>query len=369
MNKIVDFTYAAPELKDVKIFFGETDGIQRYDRAKYPITDRLVKVQQGSIWFPKEISYAKDMIGITTLSPEHLKVYTLNLMFQTVADSYANRHLDNVLCNYITSPEWERVLKWQALFELIHSEAYSENIRKVFADAEKVFNEGMTNINIQQRLKVELDCYEQFKVDILSDNKSIQAKALVRECLLQYALENIRFMISFLYTYRINEANNQVLQGSVNNITLILNDETIHTAIFKHLLNILKSTEDEGVSILWKSGWAQAELLKIFDAVIESELEWFDYLSSIAEFEGFNRQQAKEFLCFYANRALEVVGQDDIYTEFAIRNELVEFFENKRRINNLKSLAQETDILSYNIGTLEDGDFYETDLLEFYKKG
>lgn len=368
MNKIIDFSHASPDFNNVKIFEGETDGIQRYDRTKYPITDRLTKVQQSSLWFAKELSYAKDMVGITLLPPNHVRVYTLNLMFQTVADSYANRHLDNVLCSYITSPEWEKVLKWQALFELIHSEAYSENVRKVFADAEKVFDEGMSNINIQERLKVELDAYEEFKVNIESPDQQVRLKALIRECLLQYALENIRFMISFLYTYRINEANNQVLQGSVNNITLILNDETIHTAIFKHLLNILRSTPSEGVQFLWESGWAQQELKNIFDAVIESELSWFDYLSSIAEFDGFNKQQAKEFLCFYANKALEVVGQPSEYSEFAIRNELVEFFESKRRINNLKSLAQETDILSYNIGTLEDGDFETGDLLEFCKE-
>lgn len=363
MDKIIDFTLAAPNLKDIRIFEGPTDGIQRYDRSKYPITDKLVKVQQGSIWFPKEISYAKDMVGILHIPDSHKEVYRLNLMFQTVADSYANRHLDNVLGNRITSPEWERVIKWQALFELIHSEAYSENVRKVFADAEEVFNSGMTNKFIQQRLKVELDTYEQYKIDIQSDDELIRMRALVRECILQYVLENLRFFVSFLYTYRINEVNNQVLQGSVNNITLILNDETIHTAIFKHLLNILRTETSEGTTELWKSGWAQAELVRIFDAVIESELEWFDYLSSIAEIDGMTRETVKEFLCFYAHRALEVVNQPDNYTEFAKRNELVEFFESKRRINNIKSLAQETDILSYNIGSLEDKGFYDANLL------
>ena len=369
MDKIIDFSNADVGLKDEKIFFGNASGIQRYDRSKYPICDRLVKVQQGSIWYPREISYVKDMVGITVIPENHARVYTLNLMFQTIADSYANRHLDNVLCNYLTSVDWERVLKWQALFELIHSEAYSENVRKVFANAEAVFDEGMSNINIQDRLKVELDAYEEFKINIKSTDQDIRNKAIVKECLLQYALENIRFMISFLYTYRINEVNGQVLQGSVNNITLILNDETIHTTIFKHLINILRTSKEEGLAYLWESGWAQKELVTIFDKVIESELTWFNYLGTIAKFEGFNIEQAKEFLCFYAHRALEVVGINDVYTEYAIRNELVEFFESKRNINNIKSLAQETDILSYNIGSLEDKDFYTADLLEFFKEG
>ena len=137
MKDIINFNNSLDNVRDVKIFFGKSDGIRRYDRFKYPITDRLTKVQQSALWFPKEVNYAKDMVGIhNVLSPTHKEIYNSNLLFQTLADSLANRFLDNVLSEYITSPEWERVIKWQSLFELLHSEAYSENIRKVYSDAD-----------------------------------------------------------------------------------------------------------------------------------------------------------------------------------------------------------------------------------------
>ena len=367
MKDIINFKNSLDNIKDVKIFFGKSDGIQRYDRFKYPITDRLTKVQQSAFWMPKEINYAKDMVGIhNVLSPTHKEIYNSNLLFQTLADSLANRFLDNVLSEYITSPEWERVIKWQSLFELIHSEAYSENIRKVYSDAEQFFNEGFKNKNIQNRLDLELKSYNELEQIMKDDSVELdeKKKAILEVCLRQYALENIRFFISFLYTYHLNEINEQVLQGSVNNITLILNDEIIHTTIFRHLINSLMDNPDEGFSHLvdYKNNLAQ----EIFKEVIESEVNWFKYLSSIEEFEGFGETQIREFLNYYASRALELIKVDN--KDFiGVRNNLVEFFESKKNLNNTKALAQETEILTYNIGVLEDKNYDKADLLEFVK--
>ena len=367
MKDIINFNNSLDNIKDVKIFFGKSDGIQRYDRFKYPITDRLTKVSQSAFWHPREINYAKDIVGIhNVLSPTHKEIYNSNLLFQTLADSLANRFLDNVLSEYITSPEWERVIKWQSLFELIHSEAYSENIRKVYSDAEQFFNEGFKNKNIQSRLDLELKSYNELEQIMKDDSVELdeKKKAILEVCLRQYALENIRFFISFLYTYHLNEINEQVLQGSVNNITLILNDEIIHTTIFRHLINSLMNNYDEGFSHLteYKNNLAQ----EIFKEVIESEVNWFKYLSSIEEFEGFGETQIREFLNHYASKALELIKVDN--KDFiGVRNNLVEFFESKKNLNNTKALAQETEILTYNIGVLEDKNYDKADLLEFVK--
>lgn len=368
MNNIIDFSQSLDNVNDVKIFFGKSDGIQRYDRMKYPITDKLTKVQQSSIWFPKEINYSKDMVGLkNVLSDEHQEIYKANLLFQTLADSLANRFLDNCLSEYITCPNWERVIKWQSLFELIHSEAYSENIRKVYSDAERFFNEGFKNKEIQSRLDLELNSYNSLESIMKSTEATLdeKKKVLIEVCLRQYALENLRFFISFLYTLHLNEINNQVLQGSVNNIILILNDEVIHTTIFRHLILSLFNNKSEGFDHL--TDYMEDMAVIIFSEVIESEVSWFKYLSSICEFEGFTEVQIKEFLNHYASRALELIKVDN--SNFVgNRNALVEFFESKKNVNGTKALAQETEILTYNIGVLEDKDFYDADLLEFVKE-
>ena len=368
MNDVIDFNKSLDSVQDVKIFLGDYDGIQRYDRRKYPITDNLTKVQQSSLWFPKEINFSKDVVGINILSETHREIYRANLLFQTIADSYANRFLDGVLMEFITSPEWESVLKWQALFELIHSEAYSENIRKVFSDAEAFFNEGFKNQEIRRRLELELDAVKRLLA--IRDNPEStdqDLKEMLMEVVIrQYALENIRFMVSFLYTQHLNEINEQVLQGSVNNIALILNDETIHTTIFKHLINILKDNPSEGFTSLFTSNYVQDKAIEVFKEVIESEVQWFKYLASIEEFEGFTEIQVRQFLNFYASKALDGIKVPNGDFTGDNRNQLVEFFENKRNLNATKSLAQETEVLTYNIGALEDKAFHTADLMELF---
>ncbi len=362
---ILDFNKSIDNVKDVKIFFGEHDGIQRYDRYKYAISEKLIRAQQAATWFPREINFSRDRTGFhNALSEPFQEIYKANLLFQTMADSLANRFLDNVLSEYITSPEWEAIIKWQAHFELVHSEAYSWNIREVFSDPEKFFNEGFANENIRKRLDIEIKSYsalsDKMKYGTLKEKKIAILEVVAR----QYALENIRFFVSFLYTFKINEMNDQVLQGSVNNIKLILNDEIIHTVIFRNLINILKDIKDEGFSEIFEDEGLDIDNLvaSCFEEVIVSEMEWFRYLSGIQEIMGFTEDTVRGFLEYYTHVALKYIGNkyNDKFDQS--QNELVLFYESKKNLNNTKSLAQENNLLTYNIGVLEDGGFLEGNL-------
>ena len=180
----------------------------------------------------------------------------------------------------------------------------------------------------------------------------------------QNALENIRFFVSFLYTFKINELNDQVLQGSVNNIKLILNDEIIHTVIFRNLINILRENKDEGFTEIFEDDFWDIDLMMAtcFDEVIESELEWFDYLSSIQDINGFTRETIYEFLSYYTHIAMKNIKNKYSDRYVSTQNELVMFYESKKNLNNTKALAQETNLLTYNIGVLEDNGFIDGDL-------
>jgi len=354
---ILDFSKSTDNINDVKIFFGEHDGIQRYDRYKYPIAEKLVRSQQAATWFPREINFSRDRTGFNTaLTPSFQEIYSDNLLFQTMADSLANRFLDNILAEYITSPEWEAVIKWQAHFELVHSEAYSWNIREVFKDPEAFFNDGFRNENIRKRLDIEIKSYSALKEKLRAGTDDDKKLAILEVVARQYALENIRFFVSFLYTFKINEINDQVLQGSVNNIKLILNDEIIHTVIFRNLLAILRDVEDEGFSHLFDLN-TDAMIRKCFEEVIESEVEWFLYLSAKQEILGFTEDEIRKFLEFYTYNALRLAKVEDLDGLESSQNEIVMFFESKKNLNNSKSLAQENNLLTYNIGILDDGGY------------
>jgi ribonucleoside-diphosphate reductase beta chain len=317
---------------------------------------------QGATWFPREINFSKDRNAFdSSLSPEFQEIYKANLLFQTMADSLANRFLDNVLSEQITSPEWESIIKWQAHQELVHSEAYSWNIREVFNDPEKFFNDGFKNKELQKRLELENDAYsnleERFnKCETLDEKKLIILEVVVR----QYVLESIRFFVSFLYTFKINEINSQTLQGSENNIILIANDEKIHVAIFKHLISILRANKSEEFSHLFGKDFDDM-VRKCFNEVIDSEIIWFKYLSNIQEILGFTESNIREFLKYYSDNSMKNIGVDSGFGDVD-SNELVEFFKTKTNIRNQKSLAQETDLLSYSVSVLQDGGFLEDNL-------
>ena len=365
---IINFNKSIQNVSDVKLFFGDYDGIQRYDRYKYPIMKKLYDIQEANRWSFNEINFGRDKATIGSMPEGHQEIYRANLLFQTLADSLANRFLEDVLSEHITSPELESVIKTQGNFELLHSNSYSFNIRQVYSDPEEFFNQGFLNKDIQSRLLLEQKCYQELKGTLDGDSDlDTKKKALMEAMIRQYALESLRFFISFLYTFQINELNGQNLQGSVNNIVLIANDELIHTNIFKHIIKILKDNPDEGFTELFESGFVRETMEKVFDEVIESEMQWYSYLDSIEEIQGMTEENVLQFLQYYANRSMAGVGFKDIkYREK--ENELVTFFENKKNINGQKALAQETNLLSYSVGQVSDGGFDEANYSEFLKE-
>ncbi len=360
MKNIINFDNSIYDIHDVKIFFGEYDGIQRYDRFKYPVTEKLVRAMQAATWFPREVNFGKDRAAFSSvLTKEFQEIYKANLLFQTMADSLANRFLDNILSEEITSPEWEAVIKWQAHQELVHSEAYSWNIREVFSDPERFFNEGFNNTEIQKRLDIEIKAYDELEAKLQQEDDDTKKIAILEVLVRQYVLESIRFFVSFLYTFKINELNDQVLQGSENNIVLIANDEQIHVAIFKQLINSLRDNKDENFYHLFDGNF-DSMVQGCFAEVIESELKWFDYLSSIQEIQGFTEDTIREFLEHYSTASMEGIKVSSPYT--GVPNELTNFFKTKTNIRGQKSLAQETDLLSYSIGVIKENRYMDADL-------
>ena len=51
-----------------KMFFGPPLGVQRYDKFKYPVFDKLTQQQLGYFWRPEEVSLQKDRADYQTLN-------------------------------------------------------------------------------------------------------------------------------------------------------------------------------------------------------------------------------------------------------------------------------------------------------------
>ena len=60
-----------------QMFFGPPLGVQRYDKFKYPIFDRLTQTQLGYFWRPEEVSLQKDRADYQTLNDAQKHIYLL----------------------------------------------------------------------------------------------------------------------------------------------------------------------------------------------------------------------------------------------------------------------------------------------------
>ena len=74
-----------------KMFFGPPLGVQRYDKFKYPVFDKLTQQQLGYFWRPEEVSLQKDRADYQTLNEAQRHIFTSNLKYQILLDSVQGR--------------------------------------------------------------------------------------------------------------------------------------------------------------------------------------------------------------------------------------------------------------------------------------
>ena len=84
-----------------KMFFGQPLGVQRYDKFKYPIFDKLTQTQLGFFWRPEEVSLQKDRADYQTLNDAQKHIFTSNLKYQILLDSVQGRGPGMALCHTV----------------------------------------------------------------------------------------------------------------------------------------------------------------------------------------------------------------------------------------------------------------------------
>jgi len=343
-----------------KIFFGKYSGFQRFDQYRYPFAKNIEEKMRQSFWNPSEIGLNADRVKFPDL-PQHAQdILTRNLLFQTLMDSAQARGLSEVLSSMCTDPTWEMVLSTQSYFERIHSLSYSHILREVFPDATAVFDQIETFSEITSRINKEIQAYD--NIGTWDDGVSTASTEIKKQEILElitriYALESLKFYVSFLVTYLINEGYGNKIQGITRIIKLINFDEDQHVSVFAGLISILKKNKKEGFQDLFTSGWFGKRAREIFAEVAMDELSWGDYLLSIGNVPSLTKGVLKEFIEYFADKRLGQLGVDQLF--HAKKTDTVTWFENYKDIDNSAVKMQEAEGLAYNIGILtndiEDG--------------
>ena len=349
-----------------QMFFGPPLGVQRYDKFKYPVFDRLTQTQLGYFWRPEEISLQKDRADYQTLNDAQKHIFTSNLKYQILLDSVQGRGPGMAFMPYCSLPELEAAMNiWQTM-EMIHSRSYTHIIKNVYADPSEVFDKILEDDKILSRAKSVTAAYDEFiqaaqvygtgnmwKNDFhesptaqweLHDIK----RKLYRAVANVYILEGIRFYVSFACSFAFGEL--KLLEGSAKIIGLIARDESQHMTITQNILNKWRDGDDPEMVEIAKQ--EEENVYQMFRDCVEEEKSWAEYLFKDGSIIGLNDKLLQKYVEWTANRRLKSIGMKAIF-DTPISNNPLPWTAHWLSSKGMQVAPQETEVESYLIGSIK----------------
>jgi len=346
--KVFNIKKAVVPVEAQKLFLGEYSGFQRYDIYRYPQLRKIEETMRNNFWNPEEISLTEDALKFQELDDAIKEVFTQNLLYQTTMDSVQTRGLQAALLKVTSMPELESCFNTQAYFEQIHSTSYSHIVRSLFSNGTEIFDKIDDIPAIKNRMEVEVYNYN-FIASNDFDGLSISTKRkYVFEMLIHiYAMESVKFYLSFLITYMLNDVTSNSLQRTSRIIKMIQFDENLHVTLFRHLFNILKKETREGFTNYFDN----EKFISIFNKVKEDEINWGKYLLTIYNIPGLSEKSIENFVSYHVDRALYTLN---ITNKKPVKDDLINWFNMVSNIDSENVAQQEAESVAYQIGILKN---------------
>jgi ribonucleoside-diphosphate reductase beta chain len=328
--------------------------VQRFEEVKYPKIQKYEETARGFFWVPEEVSLTKDKIDHKEASDAIKHIFTSNLLRQTALDSIQGRAPSQVLGPVCSLPELEALtLTWGFFETSIHSKSYSHIIRNVYGVPKEEFNkihdtqpiismassigehyEKLHKLNCRKELGEQIDEYEHIKAIWLALNAS-------------YALEALRFMVSFATSLAMVE--NKIYIGNGNIISLILQDEVLHKEWTGYIINQVVKEDPRFARARID---CERQVYQMYMDVIREEKTWAEYLFSKGVVIGLNSDILKDFVDYTAFTALKDIGVK--YNENHPKNSPIPWFNKHVNINKKQTALQENESTNYVIGVMSD---------------
>jgi len=340
-----------------KMFLDEAGPVtvQRFEEVKYPKIAKFEELARGFFWVPEEISLTKDKMDHKEASNAIKHIFTSNLLRQTALDSIQGRAPNQVFSPVISIPELEALVSNWSFFETnIHSKSYSHIIRNVYGVPKEEFNkihdtkeivDMASNIGRYYDELHKLNCQSELLPVGIPEAEHVKAIWLALNA--SYALEALRFMVSFATSLAMVE--NKIYIGNGNIISLILQDELLHAEWTAWLINQVVK-EDERFAKAKEE--CEAEVYQMFADVIREEKEWADYLFKLGPVIGLNANILKDFVDYTAFARLKEIGIK--YEAEHPRQSPIPWFNKHVNINKKQTALQENESTNYVIGVMSD---------------
>jgi ribonucleoside-diphosphate reductase beta chain len=333
--------------------------VQRFEEIKYQKIADFEQQQRGFFWVPEEVSLTKDASDFKDASEAVRHIFTSNLLRQTALDSIQGRAPVQVFSPVISIPELEALVMIWSMFETnIHSRSYSHIIRNIYNVPKDIFN---TIHNTQEIVSMasnvgryydalhSINCRKELGQKIREEE---HVKAVWMALNASYALEALRFMVSFATSLAMVE--NRIFVGNGNIISLILQDEILHRDWTAYLIN---QVVREDSRFAQARAECEAEVMTMYLDVVQEEKAWAHYLFQKGPVIGLNVNILGEFVDYTAAAALKSIGLK--YPNSAPKTTPIPWFNKHTNLSDKQSALQETESTNYIIGLMSDTLDYE----------
>ncbi|WP_294900626.1 class Ia ribonucleoside-diphosphate reductase subunit beta [Tatumella sp. UBA2305] len=346
------------------MFFGQSVNVARFDQQKYDIFEKLIEKQLSFFWRPEEVDVARDRIDYQSL-PEHEKhIFISNLKYQTLLDSIQGRSPNVALLPLVSIPELETWIETWAFSETIHSRSYTHIIRNIVTDPALVFDDIVTNEQILKRAE-DITGYYDDLIEMTNywhllgegthqvDGKEIvvNLRTLKKQlylCLMSVnALEAIRFYVSFACSFAFAER--ELMEGNAKIIRLIARDEALHLTGTQHMLNLMRSGEDDP-EMKEIAAECQEQCYELFKKAAIQEKEWAEYLFRDGSMIGLNKDILCQYIEYITNIRMQAVGLD---LPFQTRSNPIPWINSWLVSDNVQVAPQEVEVSSYLVGQID----------------
>ncbi|MEZ0232358.1 MAG: class Ia ribonucleoside-diphosphate reductase subunit beta [Methylophilaceae bacterium] len=347
------------------MFFGQPVNVARYDQQKYPVFERLIEKQLSFFWRPEEVDVSQDRIDYQNL-PEHEKhIFISNLKYQTLLDSIQGRSPNVALLPLASLPELETWIATWAFSETIHSRSYTHIIRNIINDPSLVFDDIVRNDNICARAS-DISAYYDDLIRYMmlysqlgegehvinGKLESIRLRELKKKlylCLMSInILEAIRFYVSFACSFAFAER--KVMEGNAKIIRLIARDEALHLTGTQHMLNIMRSGQDDPEFAVIAQELHQ-ECCDMFKEAAQQEKGWADYLFKGGSMIGLNKNILCQYVEYITNNRMASVGLPPAFEN--AKSNPIPWINTWLASDTVQVAPQEVELSSYLIGQID----------------
>ena len=358
------------------MFFGQNVNVARYDQQRHVVFEKLIEKQLSFFWRPEEVDVSRDRADYQAL-PEHEKhIFISNLKYQTLLDSIQGRSPNVALLPLVSLPEVETWIETWSFSETVHSRSYTHIIRNIVTDPSVIFDDIVRNEHIIERAKEishyyddlihATQVYQMFGEGTYHMNGrdyTVSLRDLKKKlylCMMCVnALEAIRFYVSFACSFAFAER--ELMEGNAKIIKLIARDEALHLTGTQHILNLMRSGQDdpEMVEIARE---CEQECFELFKRAAEQEKNWAEYLFKDGSMIGLNKDILAQYVEYITNLRMSAVGLTPAFAN-ATQNP-IPWINAWLSSDNVQVAPQEVEVSSYLVGQI-NAEINSSDLSDF----